>query len=288
MDNTKMSRRNRIASVTENTEVEDRLKEAANERSVLLVPFTVAMLLLSLSVACKASAGGGEQQVCDVAADYALGVEDYPETLRLHREVVRKHPNNAVAHYHLGFVEGILGHRTAELREYQRAAALGLRDWDLFLNLGLVQLENSDLDAATDSLQWAVLLGPDHSESHYNLALAFERRGLLADAEREMLASLRLNFSQPDARNSLGVIFAEERKTVRASLLWRELVQEAPDYEPARKNLVLLGSQVEVAHGETAAVTLPPGGRRQTTEKERKPHLPASEVQSIPGQSNGE
>src|SRR5208283_554962 len=285
MDNTKMSGRNRIASVTENTEVDDRLKEAANERGVSLVPFTVAMLLLSLSAACNASAGGGGQEVCDVGADYALGIEDYPETLRLHREVVRKHPNNALAHYHLGFAEGILGHRTAELREYQRAAALGRRDWDLFLNLGLVQLENGDLDAAIDSLQRAVLLGPDHSESHYNLALAFERRGLLADAEREMLASLRLNLNQPDARNSLGVIFAEEGKTVRASLLWRVLVRDAPDYEPARKNLELLNSQVEVAHGETAAVTLLPGDRRQTTEKERKPHLPASEVQSALAQS---
>jgi hypothetical protein len=97
----------------------------------------------------------------------------------------------------------------------------------------------------------------------------------------------QLRDTTPDARNSLGVIFAEEGKTVRASLLWRELVQEAPDYESARKNLVLLGSQVEVAHGETAAVT-PPGGRRQTTEKERKPHLPASEVQWTPAQSNRE
>jgi len=144
----------------------------------------------------------------------------------------------------------------------------------LFLNLGLVQFENGDLDAATDSLRRAVLLGPDHSESHYNLALAFERRGLLADAEREILASLRLNPNQPDARNSLGVIFAEEGKTVRASLPWRELVREALDYEPARKNLELLCSQVEAANGETAAVTLLPGDRRQTTENERKAHLP--------------
>jgi Flp pilus assembly protein TadD len=70
-------------------------------------------------------------------------------------------------------------------------------------------------DAATESLRRAVLLGENHSESHFNLALVYKRRGLLADAEREMLASLQLNPGQPDARNSLGVIYAEENDCPR-------------------------------------------------------------------------
>ena len=70
---------------------------------------------------------------------------------------------------------------------------------------------------------------------------------MLADAEQETLASLQLNPRQPDARNLLGVIYAQEGKTVRASLVWRELVRDVPDYEPARTNLALLGTQREVA-----------------------------------------
>jgi Flp pilus assembly protein TadD len=206
---------------------------------------------------------------------------------RLHAEVVRKHPDNALAHYHLGFAQGMTGNRTAEVREYQRAAALGLRTWDLFLNLGLAQLENGDLDAATDNLRRAVLLGEGHPESHFNLALVYEWRGLLADAEREMLASLWLNPSQPDARNSLGVIYAEEGKTVSAALVWRELVRETPDYEPARENLRLLGSRVEVARGEMAAVALPPAAAVKATEEQRNLHSTASEIQPRAAQSSG-
>jgi Flp pilus assembly protein TadD len=246
------------------------VNEAVNKRSVSLVPFGVAILLLSLGIACDASAGGSKQQVCDIHADYALGIEDYSEAIRLHAEVVRKSPDNALAHYHLGFAEGMMGNRTAELREYQRAAALGLRNWDLFLNLGLAQLENGDLDAATNSLRQAVLLGENHAESHFNLALVYDRRGLLTDAEREILASLRLNPGDHDARNSLGVIYAEEGKSVRASLVWRELVREAPDYEPARTNLALLGSQIEVARGETAAVALPAAATVKAIQDKRK------------------
>jgi hypothetical protein len=34
-----------------------------------------------------------------------------------------------------------------------------------------------------------VFLGKDHWEAHFNLALAYDYRGLLVDAEREMLTA---------------------------------------------------------------------------------------------------
>ena len=236
------------------------------------IAFAVCASALSLAFAHIAGASGGDRQVCDVRADYALGVEDYPEAISLHADVVREHPDNALAHYHLGFAQGMMGNKTVEVREYQRAASLGLKNWDLFLNMGLAQLQNGELDAATDSLQQAVLLGEKHPESHFNLALVYERRGLLADAEREMLASIQLKPNQPDARNSLGVIYAEEGDAVRAMSIWQELVRDEPDYEPARQNLALLGNQNKVAHRETAIAEPPPSaavkidqGRVETT-----------------------
>jgi Flp pilus assembly protein TadD len=258
-------------------------------RSILnRIAFAAAIVLPPLGIAYNASADGSERQICDVSADYALGVERYSEAIRLHAEVVREHPDDALAHYHLGFAQGMTGNTTAEVTEYQRAAALGLRNWDLFLNLGLAQLENGDLDTATDNLRQAVLLGEDHPESHFNLALAYERSGLLADAEREMLVSLRLNPGQPDARNMLGVIYAEEGKTVHATIVLRELVLDVPDYEPARTNLALLSGRVAVARGETSAVSLPPAVAVKATEEQRKPRSPASETQPRLAQSRRE
>ncbi len=89
-------------------------------------------------------------------------------------------------------------------------------------------------------LRLATLLGPDRPETHFNLALAYERRGALAQAEQEALLSLQIDPSQPDARNTLGAIYAEEGKYVRASEEWNELVGEIPDYTPARTNLAIL------------------------------------------------
>ncbi len=247
---------------------------------LIVVAGTIALLLPWIG--WNAFAGGPEEQFCDVDADYALGIEDYPETIRLHVQVLRKAPGNALAHYHLGFAQGAMGNRTAEITEYQRAEALGLGNWDLFLNLGLAQIESGDLNAATDSLQRAVLLGGEHSESHFNLALVEERRGMLANAEHETLASLRLNAGQPDARNLLAVIYVEEGKTILASRVWRKLVRDVPDYQPARTNLALLDSRSEVVLGETAAVALPAAAAVRSINNGNRPRLRVSEIQLNP------
>jgi cytochrome c-type biogenesis protein CcmH/NrfG len=44
-----------------------------------------------------------------------------------------------------------------------------------------------------------------------------------------MRASLRLDPSQSDALNALGVSYAEEGKTGHASQVWRELLRGTPD-----------------------------------------------------------
>jgi Flp pilus assembly protein TadD len=226
-------------------------------RNIALIVVAVFISVLSIWLPKAAIASGAEQQVCDVGADYYLGVEDYLEAIRLHVEIVRKQPGNALAHYHLGFALGMLGDRLAEVREYRKAEMLGLTSWDLFLNLGLALIDSGDLDAATESLRRAVVFGGDHFESHFNLALVDERRGMLADAEHETLEALRLNPEQPDALNLLGAVYAQEGDTASASLVWSELVRDVPDYEAARKNLAILGSPSEVGDGETAAISLP-------------------------------
>ena len=178
---------------------------------------TIALLLGCLWSPAAGAVNPGEAQLCDAEADYFLRTENYPEAIRLHREVLRKHPENALAHYHLGFAEGMVGDRIQELNEYRRAAALGLRSWDLFLNTGLAQFEDGSLESATDALRLAVRLGPSRPESHYDLGLIYERRDMLTEAEQEMLATLHLDPDQLDARNMLGIIYARQGRRNRAT-----------------------------------------------------------------------
>jgi len=216
-------------------------KLASNFGARLLLALLLALVLQwPASVRAAARGGSSDAQVCDPLADYYLGMEDYPEAIRRHLIVVQRDPSNALAHYHLGFAYGLMGEHRSELTEYQKAVDLGLEDWQLFLNLGLLYLETQQLRDATEVLRLATLLGPDRPETHFNLALAYERRGMPGPAEQEVLLSLQIDPDQPDAHNTLGAIFAEEGKYVRASQEWTELVQANPNYAPARANLDLL------------------------------------------------
>jgi tetratricopeptide (TPR) repeat protein len=200
----------------------------------------VAATFLVLATPIRAASSATSEAVCDIRADYALGVEDYPDAIRLHKSVLRQNPNDALAHYHLGYAYGMNHDRAGELREYIRARDLGLLQWALFLNLGLLYMERHDLPAALAALTVATKLGPQHSEAHFNLSLAYERAGLLPEARREILASLRLEPDQPDAQNTLAVIDAEMGNYQNARAVWTKLLRINPDYQSARKNIASL------------------------------------------------
>jgi Flp pilus assembly protein TadD len=209
------------------------------------LPFLIA-LLLCMTTALGLCAAGAQastttnDQVCDPVADYYLGMEDYPAAIRLHLAVIRAHPDNALAHYHLGFAYGAIGDHRRELYQYQQAISLGLSDWQLFLNMGLAYMEAGRMTDAVDMLQLATLVAPDQSETHFDLGLAYERRRMLAQAEREMLLALELNPAELGARNTLGLIYAEEGRLALARAEWSGLLIADPEYKPARENLAIL------------------------------------------------
>jgi len=207
----------------------------------LLIALALAIVLQCADRSLAQAAGSGSSDlVCDPLADYYLGMEDYPQAIRRHEIVIKLHPNNALAYYHLGFSYGVTGDHRAELADYQKAVELGLSDWQLFLNMGLLYLDSQRLDDATAVLRLAALLGPYHPETHFNLGLAYDRVGMYPDAEQELLLSLRLEPNQVDARNQLGVVYAEEGNFQRAHEEWTDLEGTNPDYTPARANLAIL------------------------------------------------
>lgn len=203
------------------------------------------MILTFGSAAASYAAVNSAEQVCNPTADYFLGNEDYPEAVRLHRLIIQEHPNDPLAHYHLGFAEGMMGQSAAEIDQYQMAARLGLKDWGLYLNLGRAYLEQGHLAPATNALQTAVNLGPEHAEAHFNLGLAYERQGMLSAASAELAKSLGLDPSQSDARNMLAVVDAEQGNYHAAQTIWAELIRSQPNFAPARTNLAILEASLK-------------------------------------------
>jgi tetratricopeptide (TPR) repeat protein len=216
---------------------------------------TYVALALGLLMQCSNSSWAAESKdgICNTEADFPLGLEDYHAAIALHRKVLLAHDDNALAHYHLGFAYGMTGRSTEEVREYLAATRLGLRKWDLFLNLGIAYLDQQDWPKAIKALRTAVSLGPEHPEAHFNLAIAYERDNAFAQALQEVTVSLSLAPSDADAGNTKAIICAEQGDLVCARDEWTHLVQASPDFAPARVNLGILDS----SHPSLTAVRSP-------------------------------
>jgi Flp pilus assembly protein TadD len=236
------------------------------ELRLLLAPIVLALLFPYISSRCAVAS---EEEICDVNADYALGLEDYSAAIALHHKVLRAHKDNALAHYHLGFAYGMTGRTTDEISEYRSAARLGLDQWDLFLNLGLAYLSQNDWPKAIKALRTAVSLGADHPEAHFGLAIAYEKAKDLSEALAEITASIQLAPNDPDERNTKAIICAEQGDLVSARDEWNHLLQLAPDYAPARVNLAILNGSHTGPLGVTSRVN------RSVHDRAMKQILPA-------------
>lgn len=200
----------------------------------------VVALLMLFSALTSNAAVAANASACDVAADVALEVGDYPTAIKLHQRLLRSEANNALAHYHLGFAYGMAGLTAEEIGEYRIAIGLGFRKWDLFLNLGLAYADRRDLDDAAAALETAVSLGPEHAETHFNLAVVYERENRLSEALEQIIAALVLAPGDLDAANTDAIICARMGDLASARSIWAQLIRVAPDYAPARTNLALL------------------------------------------------
>jgi Flp pilus assembly protein TadD len=229
------------------------LKKAIMARFLsILALFATTLGAIGLERTAVATAGVvARDPVCDVAADDALGRENYAEAIKLHQRILAVHANDALAHYHLGFAYGMVGRPNDELAEYRKAAGLGLRQWDLYVNLGRRYLESGDYPAATGALLSAVATGPHHPEAHFNLGLAYERRAMLPQAEQEMRATLRLDPNQAEASNMLAIICVEAGNRAEARRIWSNLADSQPTFAEARTNLAILN------HAENLAAPAP-------------------------------
>ena len=209
-------------------------------RFVITASMVAIALLILGSVVVSSKASVAADQLCDVTADSALGREDYSTAVVLHRNVLHSDPGNALAHYHLGFAYGMLGRDSEELSEYETSARLGLKSWDLFLNLGIAYFSQHQLGRAEQALETAVFFGAKHAETHFNLAIVYEAENKLDEALREITAAQHLAPEDLDTANVNAIICIEMGNAERAHDIWQRLVQRAPGYAPARANLKIL------------------------------------------------
>jgi len=92
----------------------------------------------------------------------------------------------------MGIIYEETGQHRKALDQYKKAYTEGLDSADLYNNWGKTCFSLGMVDKAIDYLKLATQIAPEHPESHYNLGIAYSRKGMLDEARREMTISMKL------------------------------------------------------------------------------------------------
>jgi tetratricopeptide (TPR) repeat protein len=169
-----------------------------------------------------------------LAAVHAEETGEKQRAIVLYEAILDIDPEYAAAYINLGTIY-------FHLRQYGRAEELYRRATEAdpsyvlaFFDLGNVLDELERMDESIAAYRQAVALAPRYADAHYNLALAYERKGLRRQALRHWQAYLKLDNRGPWADHARGQI----RKLLShegLAIAWR-----ATEYVPPRKGIAAL------------------------------------------------
>lgn len=121
------------------------------------------------------------------------------------------------------------GYRTVLASEPDQPQALYL--------LGTLKAQCGRWTEASDLLGRAVVVRPDHPDTHGNLAITFQNLGRLDDAIAHFRRALELHPAFADGHNNLGVALQAKERHDEAERCFHEALKIRPDYPEALVNL---------------------------------------------------
>lgn len=137
-----------------------------------------------------------EKFKCDRSADQAMEMGDIETGLHKHAFYVARHPDNPLAHYHLGYAFRQMRNIKQEIAHYEKAISLGYtQNSQLFFNLAMAQAELSRYDKAIASFQMALAIDPNAIDSLLELSNIYRH---IEDTQNERQILERCLKLQPD------------------------------------------------------------------------------------------
>ena len=141
-----------------------------------------------------------------IAAVQAEESGEKPKAMELYEEILRIDPTYAPAYINLGTIHFHLRQYGRAEELYRRATVADPGYVLAFFDLGNVLDELQRLDESIAAYCQAVALSPRYGDAHYNLALAYERKGERRPALRHWQAYIKLDNRGPWADHARGQI----------------------------------------------------------------------------------
>jgi Flp pilus assembly protein TadD len=171
-----------------------------------------------------------------VKAKAEADAKDYPAAQADYEKYLAQKPDDAAAHFDLGYVYTAQQKTDGARGEYRKAIALDPKMLQAHLNLGMSLLAESPKEAIAP-LEKVVELDYSLERGHYALGLAQERTGNTAAAEKELTVAVKLDPDDAGAHAALAGVLLNEKKASAAETQFRELLRLKPDDSGAQIGL---------------------------------------------------
>ena len=187
------------------------------------------------------------------AAQDAMAKKDFAAAVDAYRQYLLKRPDDAIAHFQLGYAFTALARPADAKPEYERAIQLNPNMAEAYENLGLTLLP-TDPAAATTPLRQAIELRRDSAPMIWALGKAYEASGKLTEAIEQYKAASELPGAGPEIQESLGFALLQTGSVREAEAAFHSALESNPvGMSQAQAHLGL--AEVHRANKELAAAT---------------------------------
>lgn len=160
----------------------------------------------------------------------------YEEALDDYRSVIEREPKNAEVHLRMAEIYDKRKMPSEAIAEYQKAIQLEPGYYAGYHGLGIFYYYHGDYSKAAEQFQNSIEQAPGLFDEYTNLGAALVDLGRYADAEKALLASLKLH-ETPRALNNLGAMRAYQKRDLEAVAHYKRAVATDPDNYVYLENL---------------------------------------------------
>ena len=153
------------------------------------------------------------------------------------QEKVRRNPNNALAHYGLGWNYGNLRRHQEAIVSYKEAIRIKPDSADAHYNLGWNYAKSDQYQEAIASFKEAIRIKPGYASAHYNLGIAHDNLGQYQDAIGSYKEAIRIKPNDAKAHYNLGIAYRKSGQYQDAIASYKEAIRIKPGYAKAHHSL---------------------------------------------------
>jgi tetratricopeptide (TPR) repeat protein len=146
----------------------------------------------------------------------------FEEAIGAFRECLKRDPKNIKAQDNLGVAYQALGRMNEAVAAYRDAIAWQTQTLEKypgpFLNLGILLMEQNQVQEAISYIRKAIEISPQESRSHEQLGKAYSRLNELEEAQQELEKAVALAPDEASVHFMLGQVYRKRGLTEKAKL----------------------------------------------------------------------